>query len=346
MLQALADALDQQAHRLALDVGEALHAQNVVRRRGGADALQHLGGRVDRRNVDDEALEVVVVVPFLVVVMGGPRGEVAFSGRLEAEQDVGVDARAFGLDDFDGARHRRPDLVRHARALGRAQQVGLVEHDEVGAQKLVLVDLLQRIVVIERGIVRLLFRQRFGIVGKAAGSDGGAIDDGNDAVDGDARGDGRPVERLHQRFRQRQARRLDDDVLGRIGEAEQALERGDEVVGDGAADAAVGEFDDAILGAGLDAAALEDFAVDADVAELVDDDGQAAPLGILQDVAHERRLAGAEKPRDDAARNLGDVGHGVSGSGCTNPRGGTRAMTPLRNGCGRSDQGTMPLGER
>ena len=135
-------------------------------------------------------------------------------------------------------------------------------------------------------------------------------------------------------------------MLRRVGQAEQAFERGDEVIGDGAADAAVGKLDDAILGAGFDAAALEDFAVDADVAELVDDDGQPAPLGIFQDVAHERRLAGTEKPRDDAARNLGDIGHGVSGSGCTNPSGGTRAMTPLRNGCGRSDQGTMPLGER
>ena len=65
-------------------------------------------------------------------------------------------------------------------------------------------------------------------------------------------------------------------MLGRLGEPEQALQRGNEIVGDGAADAAVGQLDDAVLAAGLDAAALEDLAVDADVAELVDDDGQAA----------------------------------------------------------------------
>src|SRR5262249_39932407 len=92
--------------------------------------------------------------------------------------------------------------------------------------------------------------------------------------------------------------------------------------------------------------ALQDLAVDADVAELVDDDREAAAPRVLQHVADERRLAGAEEAGDDAAGDFGDAGHAVSWVGCTKPSGGMRAITPLRNGCGRSAQGTMPFSER
>ncbi len=231
-------------------------------------------------------------------------------------------------------------------AVFAAEQIGLVEHDEVGAQELVLVDLLQRVVVIDRGVVRLLRRQRCGIVGEAPGGDGSAVDHCNDAVDGDARGDRRPVERLHQRLGQGEPRCFDQDVLGRIFERQQALQGRHEIVRHGAADATVGQLDDAILAACLDAAALEDLAVDADIAELVDDHRQSAALRVLQDVAHQRCFTRAEKAGDDGAGNLGDAGHALSVSGCSNPIGGMREMTPLRKGIGRSPQGTMPFGAR
>ena len=68
-----------------------------------------------------------------------------------------------------------------------------------------------------------------------------------------------------------------------FGRARQDLvERRHEIVGHGAADAAIGELDDVLLRAGLDAAALEDLAVDADVAELVDDDRQPPAAGVLE----------------------------------------------------------------
>src|SRR3546814_685509 len=54
----------------------------------------------------------------------------------------------------------------------------------------------------------------------------------------------------------------------------------------------------------LDAAALEDLAVDAEVAELVDDQGNAPPARVLQQVADRRGLAGAEKAGDDGGRDL------------------------------------------
>jgi len=95
-------------------------------------------------------------------------------------------------------------------------------------------------------------------------------------------------------------------VLGRIGPVDEFRHRRKEVVGHGAADAAVGEFDDVVLGAALDPAALQDVAVDADVAELVDDDGEAATVRLLQQAADEGGLARAQEAGDDGG---GDLGH-------------------------------------
>ena len=72
-----------------------------------------------------------------------------------------------------------------------------------------------------------------------------------------------------------------DDVLGRRIARQQRFQRRHEILGDGAAEAAVRQLDDVFLGAALDAARAQDRAVDADVAELVDDQRQAAALGIL-----------------------------------------------------------------
>ena len=103
---------------------------------------------------------------------------------------------------------------------------------------------------------------------------------------------------------------------------------------------------------------LQDLAVDADVAELVDDHGEPAPVGILQHVADQRRLAGAEEAGDDGAGDFHQCFRGKrhdasAFTGCASVsifavwklRGGTRAITPLRKVCGRSRQGTMPFSE-
>ena len=87
-----------------------------------------------------------------------------------------------------------------------------------------------------------------------------------------------------------------DAVLG-----EDGVERRHEFVGHGAAQAAVGELDDILLGASGIAASFEDFAVDADVAEFIDDHGEPSALRICQYVADQGRLAGAEKAGDDGA---------------------------------------------
>jgi hypothetical protein len=70
-----------------------------------------------------------------------------------------------------------------------------------------------------------------------------------------------------------------------------------------------GQLDDAVLRAAFDAAAFQDLAVDADIAELVHDHGKPASIGILEHVPHQGRLAGAEKAGDDRAGNLGQRAH-------------------------------------
>jgi len=63
--------------------------------------------------------------------------------------------------------------------------------------------LLERAVVVERRIRRRAEPPRRGIGGEQAGGGGRAVDHGDHPVDGDARAHLRPVERLHQRLRQR-----------------------------------------------------------------------------------------------------------------------------------------------
>src|SRR6185312_12272811 len=108
-----------------------------------------------------------------------------------------------------------------------------------------------------------------------------------------------PVEGLHQRLRQREAGGLDDDVLGRIGSVQQRRERRQEIVGDRAADAAIGELEDATLVALFEAAAADELAIDAEIAELVDDESEPPRSGLRDQAADQAGLAGTEEAGDD-----------------------------------------------
>ena len=65
------------------------------------------------------------------------------------------------------------------------------------------------------------------------------------------------------------AKSLDQDVVGARFARQQALDGGKKIVGDGAAQAAIGQFDDIVLGAGVHAAIAQNVPVDADVADMV-----------------------------------------------------------------------------
>ena len=102
-------------------------------------------------------------------------------------------------------------------------------------------------------------------------------------------------------------------MIDRRHAVEDGVERRHELVRHRAAQAAVGELDDVLLRAGGIPAAFENLAVDADVAELVDDDGEPAALCIRQDMADQRGLPGAEETGDDGAGHAGERnGHSTS----------------------------------
>ena len=126
------------------------------------------------------------------------------------------------------------------------------------------------------------------------------------------------VEGFDQRLRQREARRLDDDMIRRFGSVQQFFHGRQEIVGDGAADAAVGQFDDVVILTPFDPAVANQFAIDTQIAEFVDDEGKAAAAGPLDHVADQAGLTGAEKTGDDGGGDLaggklsGGRGHGAS----------------------------------
>src|SRR3546814_3587683 len=95
-------------------------------------------------------------------------------------------------------------------------------------------------------------------------------------------------------------------MVGRIGAVEQLLQGGQEIVGHRAAQAAVGQLDDVVIRAIGTAAGLQQLAIDADLAEFVDDQRQPAAPGVAQQVADQRGLAGAEKAGDHGGGNFAD----------------------------------------
>nr|GFD52810.1 hypothetical protein [Tanacetum cinerariifolium] len=102
----------------------------------------------------------------------------------------------------------------------------------------------------------------------------------DDGVNGAGVADLRPLEGLNQRFRQREARGFDEDMVQITTAGDQLLHHREKLFLDGTAQAAVGQFIDATVGlffGAADGALLEDFAVDAQLAELVDDHRDTAP---------------------------------------------------------------------
>src|SRR6185436_6283035 len=223
------------------------------------------------------------------------------------------------------------------------EQVALVEHNEIGARDLISEHLLDRVVMVESGVCRALALERVEICGNLAVSEGCAIDHRHHAVDGDAAFDRGPMEGLDQGLGQSKAGRFDHDVLDRWLTRENLIESRHKLVGHSAAQAAIGELDDVLLWAGGITAALENLAIDADITELVDNDGKPPPVGIGEHVADQSRLARAEKAGDDGAGNAGKRRQSLSS---TKVSGGTRAISPRFRTSGRPHQGIRPSSAR
>ena len=292
----------------------------------------------------------MLVRAILGIVVRGAGGEVVLGGGTEAEQDGGIELPVAGGHDLHRAGDGTRDPGAQPRGGGLVQQVGLVQHHQIRGQELILIDLRQRVVVVQRRVRRALGGHRLRILGEAALGHGGAVHHRHHPVHRDAGPDAGPVEGLDQRLRQGEAGGLDQDVLGRARPVEQGLHGGQELVRHGAAEAAIGQLDDVLLLAALDAAAPQRLAVDAQRAELVDDDGDAAAARMGHQVAHQRGLPGAEEAGDDGGGDLGGGGAhaAVSGAVCVGSaraKGGTRPSTTLFREAGRFEGMTTPVRE-
>ena len=112
------------------------------------------------------------------------------------------------------------------------------------------------------------------------------------------------IQQLGERRRVGDARRLDQDPVeldlrfeGADPAHERRVEGFDEVVLAGAADAAVGQLEHVVRRAG------DQVRIDADLAELVDDDQAFAAAGIGEDVVDQRRLARAQEAGHEGDRH-------------------------------------------
>ena len=83
-------------------------------------------------------------------------------------------------------------------------------------------------------------------------------------------------------MRQGEAGGLDHDRIERDVARQQLVHGRDEIVGDGAADAAIGQLDNVPRRAGTGGAFLDQAAVEAGIAEFVDNHGNAAAVGLRQ----------------------------------------------------------------
>ena len=269
--------------------------------------------------------------------------QIGLDGGAQTKKHGGIDLSLRGRHDPDRTARLSGDHGLGLAACGSIHQVGLVEDDDIRDGDLILEDLGERKIMLDRGVGVGLPVDRADILGKEPGSDSGSVRHCDDAVDRDARADRRPFEGLDQRFGQRQPGGFDQDMIGLRVERQNSFQRRDEIIGDRAADAAIGEFHHLHRRAAWVAAIGDEVAVEADITELVDDDGDPPPAGMRQHMAHERRLSGTEEAGDDGDGNLWHrLEHDQAfGSGS----GGMRETALRLMASGRLPQGTSPTGE-
>ena len=311
-------------------MNEALDPQNVIGRGGGPEAAGQALDIGHRPEDHGEAVKIIVVMVLAQPVVAGRAGvQVVLGAHPQAEDDAGGDRAVARRHHLDRRSQMGPDRLLDLGEARVVDEIGFVENHHVGALDLVGEHLFERVVVVERRVRRALGFDRGRIVGEVAGGHGGGVHHRDHTVDGDPAFDLRPVEGLDQRLGQGQAGGLDDDVLGRRGPLQQGLHGGQEFLGHGAADAPVGQLDDVLLAASLDAAAGQNLPVDAQVPELVDNERQPPPVGGLSQVADKAGLAGAQKARDNGG---GDFhGRASSGEPSFKTKGRPAAMSTTRS---------------
>ena len=208
--------------------------------------------------------------------------------QADAEDERERKAALRGLDDpralLDPA-----DAALDRPQTRRVDQVALVEQHHVAVAQL-----------IARG---LALEQ---IEAEAAG-----VRDGDDRIDAGELPELRAQEGQHHRQRIGEPGGLDHEVVDPAVTGENPEDRIDEIVVDRAADAAVFQLHHVVVGGD------DQLAVDAEFAELVDDDGGAQSVLVGEDVLHQRGFSAAEKAGDDGhgQARLGRMGGKSRGRG-------------------------------
>ena len=214
--------------------------------------------------------------------------------RLEIEDAVEVEGvaadhardrhrAALGVVDV-GVRIDRAHMRLDVEKLRLAHEVGLVDEDHVGEGDLVF---------------------RLGRILQAVAQPLG-VGDGDDRVELGSPADiGVDEEGLGDRRGIGEAGGLDDDRVELALAPHQTVDDANQVAAHGAADAAIVHFENFLVR--ID----DEVAIDADLAELVDDDGELLAVRLRQDAVEKGGLAGAEIAGQDGDGNL--VAHDCAG---------------------------------
>ena len=301
-----ADSLDQQAHRLAGNLDKPFQAQNVVPLNDRLEPCNDGIGVGRQTGLDHEALELVMImlgsVLVMKLVMRFAIADIRFRRTLQPEQNIGGKRTICRTDKL----HRPIDVTGYVFFDSAEScifdKIGLVEDNHVGAIELVLEKFLQRAFMIQRLVRAPLRGNTVLIVCEATIRDRARIDDGDDTIHRYAIAYFWPVESAHERLRQGKSGCLDDDVINLAILFQQCPHRRHEVVRHGAANAAIGEFDNIVLGAGFLAATLQHFSVNSEIAEFVDDKRNSPSIRPGKQIPDQRRLASTEKPGNDRRR--------------------------------------------
>ena len=275
---------------------------------------------------------VIVVVIFIMVVMmilmvAWTAVQIILGRSIQAQNNTRVH-HAFG--HFDNRKRAR--CVGFDQGLGLchalwACQIRLGQQDNIGAGNLITKDFGQRGFVVQP-LIRFALGVHSGhVAGKTTVCDRLGVCKGDHAIYGDFAADIRPVKSLQKRFRKRQTRGLDQDVVRARLQSHQGFDCGDKVIGHGAADTAVCQLHNVFRRAIGDRAGFQDIAIHANIAKFIDHNGKSLALWVLHQVAHQGRFAGTEKSGDDSN---GEFFKGRHGSYSGKRSGGMRAIQFLR----------------
>ena len=216
----------------------------------------------------------VVVVVVVVMILG--RG-VRFAEPLHSKHERRIDDPPFDRQHGGARSHTRCQcLAEGPKSIG-SQPVGSADQHLIGSVKLVTEQILDGADVVQAGISKALTFEGIRIAHRAPRSKRFTVNHRDHPIDHDARAHLRPGERLKKGARQGESTGFHDDAVEGVSPTQQHVHRGEEIVLNGAAEAAVVEFHQTALDLliGTEPAAADQIAVKADGAELIDHHGKA-----------------------------------------------------------------------